>query len=142
MDSSTIEISNAPRGVPSMRQSPICHTRLQNKTRLLNTSQIPQDPGVYCIYNHKGVVMYIGLSTNIQRSVQTHAKMFGSKHMLKTNLAGVKCGVMPNASKALLKKAWTFWLEDHMARGGHMPPGNMPRGAPGADALWHRRDED
>ena len=26
--------------------------------------------------------------------------MFDSKHMLKTNLAGVKCGKMPNASKA------------------------------------------
>ena len=32
--------------------------------------------------------------------LRTHARMFDSKHMLKTNLAGVKCGKMPNASKA------------------------------------------
>lgn len=30
---------------------------------------------------------------------RTHARMFDSKHMLKTNLAGVKFGKMPNASK-------------------------------------------
>ena len=30
-----------------------------------------QEQGVYCIYNHKGVVMYIGLSMNLQRSVET-----------------------------------------------------------------------
>lgn len=29
-----------------------------------------QEQGVYCIYNHKGVVMYIGLSMNLQRSVE------------------------------------------------------------------------
>eukprot|EP00434_Breviolum_minutum_P004720 symbB.v1.2.004160.t1/scaffold235.1/size321457/19 len=133
-------VSNAPKGVPSMRQAPIFPTRLDKKTLLPETSQIPKEQGVYCIYNHKGVVMYIGLSMNLQRSVETHARMFDSKHMLKTNLAGVKFGKMPNASKELLKKAWKFWLQDHVARGGHMPAGNMPKGSPGADELWQQRD--
>lgn len=78
--------------------------------------------------------------------------MFESKHMLKSKLAGAKCGKMANASRVpqralcfrscveeLLQKAWRFWLEDHLARGGELPPGNMPKDAPGADHFWQQR---
>ena len=60
-----------PPGVPSMRQAPIFHTQLEKKTLLPETSRIPQERGVYCIYDIKGKVMYIGLSMNLRRSIET-----------------------------------------------------------------------
>lgn len=39
----------------------------------------------------------------------------------------------------LLQEAWKFWLQDHLARGGSTPPGNLPRGAGGAEDFWQRR---
>lgn len=54
---------------------------------------------VHWMFESPSLLFFSAWGPLLPTFIRTHARMFDSKHMLKTNLAGVKFGKMPNASK-------------------------------------------
>lgn len=99
--------------------------------------QIPEEVGVYAIYDESSLLRYIGLSKKIRASVEAHVKALGPE--ASSLVATVKCIEMPGESKDALKETWEKWIEQHMEAGGDIPAGNLPDNAPGADPRWRSR---
>eukprot|EP00440_Ansanella_granifera_P004034 gb/GFBE01004379.1/.p1 GENE.gb/GFBE01004379.1/~~gb/GFBE01004379.1/.p1 ORF type:complete len:447 (+),score=82.72 gb/GFBE01004379.1/:1-1341(+) len=104
----------------------------------IDISVLPEEMGVYAIYDSSGRLQYIGLSRQIQKSVENHAKSIGLPEVLDL-ISTVRCVEMPGESKELLKETWEGWIKEHMANGGEIPAGNLPENAPGADPRWRSR---
>ena len=164
-----------PQHVPSMRQAPIFHLPLEKKTLLPETSRIPAERGVYCAYDVKGRVMYIGLSMNLRRSIETLGRDMNiyveierwnvEKHgeceepcpdvRLEAHVEEQaswremwqdgECdqGAATKGLEVLVGgspgKRWELHDISYLLLGGELPPGNMPKDAPGADHFWQQR---
>lgn len=124
--------------VVPMTEAPIFLTPVDVVTGECDVSSLPEEMGVYAVYDTSERLQYIGLSRNIQKSVETHGKAIGIQEV--GDLVGsVKCVEMPEGSKEELKSVWEFWLKEHLGNGGEIPVGNLPENAPGADPRWRSR---
>ncbi|CAK9049740.1 Bifunctional monothiol glutaredoxin-S16 [Durusdinium trenchii] len=124
--------------VPPMTEAPIFLTPVDVVTGELDVSSLPEEMGVYAVYDGDERLQYIGLSRNMQKSVATHAKAIGIKEVGDL-IGSVRCAEMPDGSKEELKSTWEVWLKDHLGNGGEIPVGNLPENAPGADPRWRSK---
>jgi Grx4 family monothiol glutaredoxin len=107
-------------------------------TAELDVSTIPEEMGVYAVYNEDSRLQYIGLSRNMQKSVSNHAESIGPSES-GTLISSVRIVEMPGESKELLKATWERWIKEHMDNGGEIPAGNLPGNAAGADPRWRAK---
>lgn len=85
-------------------------------------SELPAKSGVYAVFNADDALQFIGISRNIQLSVDAHAKALGDVvHSVKTD-------VLENATKDQLTSKWKEWLQDAINETGAVPPGNAGPG--------------
>lgn len=102
---------------------------------LIDVTTLPEETGVYAIFDESSMLQYIGLSKNIRRSVENHAKSIGPREVSGL-ISQIRVCEMPGAQKMELKTTWEAWIKEHMDAGGEIPVGNLPEGAPGADPRW------
>ena len=124
--------------VVPMTEAPIFLTPVDVVTGECDVSSLPEEMGVYGVYDSSDRLQYIGLSRNIQKSVEAHGKAIGIQEVGDL-ITSVRCFEMPDGSKEELKEVWEFWLKDHLGSGGEIPVGNLPENAPGADPRWRSR---
>lgn len=124
--------------VPKMEEAPVYTTVVDVMSGELDVSSLPEEMGVYAVYNEDNNLQYIGLSRQIQKSVEAHAKAIGIQEV-GSFISAVRCAEMPGQSKELLKETWEKWIKSHMDNGGEIPMGNLPENAPGADPRWRNR---
>lgn len=124
--------------VPEMEKAPVYTTVVDVMSGELDVDMLPEEMGVYAVYNEENNLQYIGLSRQIQKSVEAHAKAIGIQEV-GSFISSVKCAEMPGQSKELLKETWEKWIKSHMDSGGEIPMGNLPENAPGADPRWRNR---
>jgi len=122
---------------PSIDEAPVYMTDVDVITGELDVDALPAEMGLYAIYDQDGRLQYIGLSREIRKSVEAHAKAIGSEAI--ELISTVKCADLPGVAKETLKEIWQDWIQDHMASGGEIPAGNLPENAPGADPRWRAR---
>jgi len=124
--------------VPTLSEAPVFVTGVDVLSGEPDVSALPEEMGVYAVYDTGDRLQYIGLSRNIQKNIENHAKAIGLPEATDL-IASVKCIEMPDESKEVLKQTWEFWLKDHLGDGGEIPVGNLPENAPGADPRWRSR---
>jgi len=123
---------------PPMSDAGVYVTEVDPITGEVDMSGLPNAMGVYAVFDDASRLQYVGLSKQIKRSVEGHAKMIGATEA-GALIASVKCLEMPDESTAALKATWERWIREHMDEGGEVPPGNLPEGAPGADPRWRAK---
>ncbi|CAJ1352554.1 unnamed protein product [Effrenium voratum] len=124
--------------VPPMTEAPVYVMEVDVVTGDLDVSALPEEMGVYAVYDATERLQYIGLSKDIQKSVANHAKAIGIQEVGEF-IGSVKCAEMPGESKETLKNTWEVWLKEHLGNGGEIPVGNLPENAPGCDPRWRSR---
>lgn len=120
---------------PSMSQAGVYMTDVDAITAELDVSNLPEETGVYAVYDVNSKLQYIGLSRQISKSVEAHAKAIGASEA-GSLISSVRALPMPGESKEMLKATWEKWIREHMDNGGEIPPGNLPEGAVGSDTRW------
>ncbi|CAE8657201.1 unnamed protein product, partial [Polarella glacialis] len=78
----------------------------------LDCENIPEEMGVYAVYDDQSRLQYIGLSRDISKSIEAHAKTIGDPLAARI-IASVKVAEMPGARKELLKEIWESWIKEH-----------------------------
>lgn len=100
---------------PPMTEAPMFMTPVDVLTGELDVSALPTEMGVYAVYDASERLQYIGLSRDVQKSVETHGKAIGVKEVGEL-IGSVRVAEMPEGSKEVLKGIWEVWLKDAMAR--------------------------
>lgn len=113
-------------------------TDLDPITAEVDISMIPEEMGVYAVYNDKDALQYIGLSRAISKSVANHVIAFGPAEAGRM-VSKVKILEMAGESKETLKATWERWIKEHMEVGGEIPAGNLPENADGAENRWRNK---
>jgi len=121
-----------------MTQADVFQTEVNPITGELDVDSLPQDMGVYAVFDEDQKLQYVGLSRDIRKSVTNHADAIGIQEAGDL-ISSVRCLAMPSSSKEALKETWERWITEHMDGGGEIPPGNLPESAPGADPRWRSR---
>jgi len=129
---------DAATEVKPMSAAGVYPTYVDVMTGELDVSGLPDEMGVYAVYDEDSRLMYIGLSRQISKSIAGHADAIGIQDVGSV-IRDVRCLEMPGQSKETLKATWERWIKDHMESGGEIPAGNLPEGAPGADPRWRSR---
>lgn len=114
--------------------------QIDQMTGELEVNDLPNDMGVYAVYDVADKLQYIGLSRDIRKSVGGHGQAIGIAEV-ESLVCTVKCLVLPGQGKEALKGTWERWIKDHMEAGGEIPPGNLPENAPGADPRWRNKKQ-
>lgn len=91
-------------------------------------SQFPGSAGVYAVLDKAGVIQYIGLSRKVSTSVAAHMQD------LPDLTHAVKYHIVEDSSREALTAAWKSWVEEAVAIGGDIPPGNAP-----GETKWQSR---
>eukprot|EP00271_Cylindrocystis_brebissonii_P007015 TRINITY_DN2006_c0_g2_i1.p1 TRINITY_DN2006_c0_g2~~TRINITY_DN2006_c0_g2_i1.p1 ORF type:complete len:318 (+),score=36.82 TRINITY_DN2006_c0_g2_i1:154-1107(+) len=81
-------------------------------------ADFPLAAGVYAIFDKEGVLQYMGLSRRLVASIHGHAEE------LPDLCATVKVAVVDAPNRDTLTAAWKSWMDEHIAAGGGVPPGN------------------
>ncbi|ESQ52480.1 hypothetical protein EUTSA_v10017037mg [Eutrema salsugineum] len=85
---------------------------------IAEAESIPDDSGVYAVYDKSDELQFVGISRNIAASVSAHLKSV-------PELCGsVKVGIVEEPDKAVLTQAWKSWIEEHIKVTGKVPAGN------------------
>ena len=82
-------------------------------------ASLPAKSGVYAVFNTGEKLRYVGISRNVQLSVDAHYKNLGAEEV-----HAVKVGVIDNATKDDLTSAWKVWLQAGVDEAGDIPAGN------------------
>jgi Grx4 family monothiol glutaredoxin len=82
-------------------------------------AQLPVRSGVYAVFDNSSSLQYVGISRNVQLSIDAHHRKLG-----KAVVHAVKVGVIDNATKDDLTTAWKEWLQAGVDDQGGIPPGN------------------
>lgn len=114
-----------------------CPIGVDPATAELDISSVPEESGIYAIYDEDGRARYIGLSKKMRASVEGHIRALGP--LAGSLIAAVKCVAMPGQTKDELKAAWEKAIEDQMEAEGEIPAGNLLDSAPGVDLRWRSR---
>ena len=75
---------------------------------------VPDQPGVYAIYNPQGELQYMGLSRRLASSIDLH------REDLPDEAAGVRFQVIKGGAKEQLQAAWKEWMTE-VRVGGWFP---------------------
>eukprot|EP00933_Yihiella_yeosuensis_P044989 TRINITY_DN40293_c0_g1_i1.p1 TRINITY_DN40293_c0_g1~~TRINITY_DN40293_c0_g1_i1.p1 ORF type:complete len:442 (-),score=104.85 TRINITY_DN40293_c0_g1_i1:41-1366(-) len=126
-----VETSSAP----PLANAPVYMTPVDQLSGELDLSGLPQEMGVYAVYDEGSRLQYIGLSKDISKSVARHADNFGILEAGR-KIAEVKCAEMPGQSKDVLKETWQVWIKEHIEAGGELPVGNLPDSDKAAERRW------
>lgn len=113
-------------------------TDVDQMTAELDVSNIPEEMGVYAVYDEDSKMQYVGLSRNVQKSIAGHADNIGVQDAPGL-ITSVRVLELPGGSKEALKATWEKWIKEHMNEGGEIPAGNLPDNAPGNDPRWRSR---
>ncbi|CAL1378723.1 unnamed protein product [Linum trigynum] len=81
-------------------------------------AKFPSECGVYAIHDKNGDLQFVGITKNLAASVATHSKS------VPDLCSAVKVGVVEEADRDSLTKAWKSWMEEHIKATGKIPPGN------------------
>eukprot|EP00434_Breviolum_minutum_P018764 symbB.v1.2.016559.t2/scaffold1261.1/size128201/4 len=84
--------------VVPMTEAPIFLTPIDVVTGECDVSSLPEEMGVYGVYDSSDRLQYIGLSRNIQKSVEAHGKAIGIQEVGDL-ITSVRCFEMPDGSK-------------------------------------------
>lgn len=129
-----VHATTAENNTLSLSGASIYHMEYDHDTGELQDSNLPEGTGIYAVFDKEGKLHYVGLSKQIRKTVQNHAKAIGPAEA-PFLISDVKCAEVKGDAKDL-QQTWKAWINGHMKAGGEIPPGNVPKNAPGFDPRW------